>query len=756
MVVSPPFLHGATPTPVYDAQQIQQAMVGGVVGAGAYPVSQAMAWHGGVHLEAPDGDEPVRAIADGIVVFRRGGEDVVYDDSAYSTGVVVIRHETELGSSLDAAGTRTPVSFVYYSIALHLGALDDALPAVGKRIWRKDKLGKPGRIHGQDHRIHFEIVCGDSDLKALIGRTTGRVPLERDGRGDVLYGSAYVMVPRGAMLCTAMPTAAGGGTAAEATTEDFIVEIDYDRGDAHVTTWQLGGGKVGSLTEPEKSEYRLYQQALDRHRMGTTGASPSGWYEMLRWGRKMGPDPLPPHAPHWRRVKLPAGGLQWVDLNTSATTKFSDADFPHWRGWRLVDDDVTDDDSRCDSKIIERFLNTSFEGDPVDADTPQSRMQRLCANDVQTRLARTICKFPTEWAKADVETRWKWTMERGNPYNPRPLDQAGFEKMVEFAKKLCFWEDLPEADRARLTKKHWHFHPREFITHMRKCLWLSEGEMRQLLPKNAMRRDRNGVVLWEPIDFNQPRKTITNTHRIPLNLALCKWGINTPMRLAAFFGNSVQETVWWGSLSELGGPGLWYAPWYGRGFLQLTNPSNYVDYWRYRGRQVPEGLRAAMAAAYQRIYSIHPPSARSNADLQDTNFTMLTQEMKTWRDHVQSAGLPGTPEDLFSPTDSAGFYWAMNKMSNEADKPHILEQVSLTTNGGTKIYYRSNSFWRASAVVNLPTAVNSIDFRGLNGFDARCVAFGYALAVLTEMRFPDAHGEIVSEFPQTNIPRRDA
>lgn len=59
---------------------------------------------------------------------------------------------------------------------------------------------------------------------------------------------------------------------------------------------------------------------------------------MLRFGRVIGPDALnPANVLHWRRIHHP-GGTGWVNLNAANVTKFSDADFPHWMGWSLVDD----------------------------------------------------------------------------------------------------------------------------------------------------------------------------------------------------------------------------------------------------------------------------------------------------------------------------------------------------------------------------------------------------------------------------------
>ncbi|MBO9650690.1 MAG: hypothetical protein J7605_19470, partial [Variovorax sp.] len=321
----------------------------------------------------------------------------------------------------------------------------------------------------------------------------------------------------------------------------------------------------------------------------------------------------------------------------------------------------------------------------------------------------------------------------------------------------CFAEHCKATTFADLPSDYlaakWRFHPAEFITVMRRCGWLNETEFTQLLPQNAIRKSR-GVVLWEFISSAATSRTI-KYHRIPLNRALRKWCIDTPLRQATFFGNSVQETQWWSLLAEASGSSLWYAPWYGRGFLQLTNPDNYVAYWRYRARTIPEALHAQMVNAYEQIASMAPAS-RENSGLQDINFPALTSEMKAWRAHIEGIPREGNKEAKFAPSDSAGYYWAKNNMSKEADRTHVLERVTIQTNKGNKIYYRSQGFWRASATVNLPTAVKRTNYTGINGFDARCVAYGYALAVLTEMRFANSSGQIDLFFPDSHSPRRDA
>jgi predicted chitinase len=268
-------------------------------------------------------------------------------------------------------------------------------------------------------------------------------------------------------------------------------------------------------------------------------------------------------------------------------------------------------------------------------------------------------------------------------------------------------------------------------------------------------RNHSGANLWETVHTNLTNaSSIAMTHRIALNKMARKYGINSPLRLASFYGNAIQETQWLGRLSEAGGDTLWYAPWYGRGFLQLTHPENYVAYWRYRGRQVPDALKSALVAADRNI-SAQPVVLRSNISLQDNLFPQLTAQMRGWRDEVRGDEVTGSKDAAHAPADSAGFYWASLGMAVYADSDHILQRVVESTNQGGKVYYRSPSFWRACAAVNLPGVISNLYAQKLNGFSARCVAYNYALAVLSEIFFPGSSGAPSLEFPEGYVPRRE-
>ncbi|MDP1465696.1 M23 family peptidase, partial [Klebsiella pneumoniae] len=81
--------------------------------------------------------------------------------------------------------------------------------------------------------------------------------------------------------------------------------------------------------------------------------------------------------------------------------------------------------------------------------------------------------------------------------------------------------------------------------------------------------------------------------------------ITTPLRLACFLGNGIQETGWLGTMEEgyryterdprthqiVRRYNIWYYPWYGRGLLQLTSPLNYFEYFSFRGRVYPVNIK---------------------------------------------------------------------------------------------------------------------------------------------------------------------
>ncbi|WP_322024559.1 peptidoglycan DD-metalloendopeptidase family protein [Burkholderia sp. BCC1977] len=787
MVISPPFLPSqpsgtgheidsasAGNTVVPDHDICQSGMQECAPGNGAYPVSYSLGWHGGPHLVAPEAangrSEPVRAIADGEVVYVRQTDasekpTLQYRNVRTDDGCVVIKHTTEIGEGDSAKVT-------FYSIYMHLQSVTVKL---GKPVYRKDLLGMPGQIYGQRGQIHFEIVCDTANLKKLVGRTTGPLAAMQ-GRTDAIYGDIWFKVPKGLKFFANRPhpyrrddTEPPQGPhpsvqtqpAAGTTEVDLLVQMHYERGDCTLTTFTLtSDGRCVRVGEPVIThgyEYSLYAEAMrlnGQYHDGSTNPAapapaapaPSLIYEMLRLGRAVG-EPMPGNVKfgHWRKIATP-DGTGWINLNApkkeghygatpyAGISVYSDADFPHWAGWSLIDDDTTPD-SLCESPTIKRWLDLDRDGQVTHAEAKEALHNR----DVRKRMAQAICKFPIEWAKQDIDTRWGW-LKSPHEALATPLTGEDFHTLTAHIEALAFWEDIQTPDLPR-ADDCWHFPPKAFIEHLRRCKWLSESEFRQLVPKYAMRK-HNGTMLWEPVTnpYSIALGTLPRRQLVPINRMLRTFGINTPQRMASFFGNAIQETQWLTKLAE-GAMTARYAPWDGRGFLQLTWPKNYLDYWDFRGRstQIPARARASLLTAQQQA-----DATRNNAPLRAADH-QLTPDMLSWRDDVSDS----TKVDA---AWSAGFYWTSLNMVSHADELHVLERVIVATNGGQKCYYRSPSFWKASAAVNLPGAIGDLYSARLNGFEARCAAYAVALSVLGETKFP-AQGQ-PGETPENQILRR--
>lgn len=700
MLLSPPFLLERLASET-DEQWIDRCMSGGQPGDGAFPLSFNLGWHGGLHLISPmngSQPEPVRAIADGTVVIvrppsaRPNGPLPAQHPQAYGrgwtdNGVIVLRHETEIG---DGAGARV----VFFSVYMHLGVVHPAVQS-GRMMYRKTEIGVAGQVDGDvQRRLHFEIVCDDANLARLVGRSSGDLPTNADGRLDAVYGQMYFLLPTGAAfyrdkpldnraaahIQPPKPSANAPLPPEQALQPAFtserplVIALRYaggegpegHRGSAWLSTLNPDGTPIGEMPEELDAEYNLYKRATEISGAYPANAqpAPSAVYELLRFGRIVNTANealTPADVPHWRKVAY-AGGQGWVNLNAQEVRKFSDADFPHWQRWMLVDDSA-DQDSRCDSQRLKSLLDISSDGqvDPTEATA------RLSDPAVTRQMARSLCKFPTEWDASTVNQRWDW-LKTSTLENPSPFTDADFELLRAHIQALAF---LPGA--TGLPSSHWHFQPREFLKAFRKTAWLSTLELSQCLPRHSL----SGTVSWET------SHTRAETNKQSLNFYFRKFYFDNRQRIAHALCQIYIETGVLAVLNEGGsGNNKPYGPFFGRGYMQLTWAGNYRDYGDYK-------LLPTHAGSYsdpqQRITqtSTHPASS---GGVNIRWFPKYDPEIVTTPHH---AG------------ESSGFFWItkrfkgrsnMNRSADLAFSPSIIGFNSWLINGGGNGYVHRQQF----------------------------------------------------------------
>lgn len=660
MLISPPFLPAPTAGET-DEAYLNRAMLCGEPGDGFFPISFDLNWHGGTHLKAPKEAGralPVRAIADGTLAYFREpapvdkSEDAPLNYSGWTdNGCIVLRHETEIGEGANS-------KVVFFSIYMHLSKITVKNPKKGMQIYRKEAIGEAGQIYGAGNKIHFEIIADDSQVKNLIGRSERELSYQtKPGRKDSCWGDMYFYLPPEVIGYADRPSSwtevSNKSSCVRRPAEDLFVRMSYSQGQCVLKTYTLDGECIGEQKEEKDFEYDLCQKATARF-----AGCPSAGYELLRFGRVLGPDQLvPANAAHWRKVAFP-DGAGWFNLNSSTVTCFSDADFPQWQGWKLIDDD-TDEDSHCQSPYLRTLLK--LDEDPlfppskglVEASksldlkyTPtkpeeehvlsksyriKKHNQEIIEKDSsKQKLKRCIFKFPSEWGQNDFETRYGWLLQESELGPPMP--KGDYEKLKAHQESMAFWE---KAGLTGIGSKHWHFPPKEFVEAFGKCLWLSESELVQCIPRSFIEEDHKTKIL--------ARSTIAYTNaferasliKISLNRVMRKYLIVTGQRVSQFVANGLAESGYFSTFAENGaGKGKPYGDWYGRGIIQITHRDNYIKYFKHRGRQI-------------------------NNEAQNI----------VWRDKVEV--------ESYDRAESAGFWWADNGANRTSDPVTNNEKLQL-------------------------------------------------------------------------------
>lgn len=523
MIISPPLLKVKQDDET-DAAWIERILT--VVDRRGYPVNGYGSWHGGIHIRQTDEGRPaesVRAIADGTVVSLRKSSDkrdlAPFNINAdkpntkgSNDGYVLIKHETEIGS-----GDEGKVAF--YSLYMHLKSLAETVKA-GDKVYRKDPIGLPGMVDGVN-AFHFQIFCDDDNISKLTGRKTGELDISKNGRTDAVYGDIHFYLPPQTKFYDKAPAdnsiSTTGLSELYTSNVPLYASMTLAQGKCTMVTRQKNtqtDGKYDLLGEPlvnadgDDYEYNLYKTAMRNYK-----ESPSAGFELLRFGRVINTDHetlVPADAPLWMTVNYP-GGKGVINLADSSIKKFSDADFPHWTGWQMVDDD-SDSNSQCNSAIIKKLHEVG---------------------DFDNQCGKLICHFPFEWEKSTIDIRFSW-LKTGNEEH-EPMTEADYAKFKSHAEALCFDSGALSSDRL------WHFEPKSFIRHFRKCSWLDSEVTEKVMTANASKKNKNAL---------EGIKNITLEYYADINTIMRKYNLSDANRICHFLGQGAVESGYLLSMQE--------------------------------------------------------------------------------------------------------------------------------------------------------------------------------------------------------------
>ena len=451
VLISPPFL----PTPSTNSNALDpmmDAVDAFTTNTGIYPIALDRRWHCGLHLIPQYQTSEIRAIADGEVVAYRVTQKAISDgqkddvsgaESLNSNqGFVLLKHMTETGDGR---------SITFYSLYMHLLDLnnitglmgnvppvgssphvmpewlrmptDGAVSGAGKKVYRKDVLGYPGKCNGRLH-LHIEIFMLPSDFEDYFGTTQlGNTQLSTP-TGNDYWGHSYYVIPPGQAFLRQPP-----GTNAQNKLNDIVfaplqsgqnedtlhVETYFHKGDKYTHAWAVDTeGTRTQLTADEPAPEKDYEYDLYKRATKLYPACPSDGYELLRFGRILSsPTTLPagPSRATWMRMTFATGQEGYLDINNDAVAKLSDADFPVFKRWQKITEGNTpfSDDGLCDIDVLKRMLgdaNMPPEPDDVDAfwqkmNVRSDAMNRYLSSPsnehVREQLRGFVCEAHTEW-----------------------------------------------------------------------------------------------------------------------------------------------------------------------------------------------------------------------------------------------------------------------------------------------------------------------------------------------------------------------
>ncbi|WP_224056596.1 M23 family metallopeptidase [Burkholderia vietnamiensis] len=635
---------------------------------GIYPVAFDRRWHTGVHLvPSDDRSLPVRAIADGEVVaygvYQKPIADV-FDDKNTNAGFVLLKHSSETGENR---------KLTFYSLYMHLLDLDgmttDGIqpPAVnephsmsdwlrhstgaavsggGRKVRRKDILGYTGRCQGKRH-LHFEIFMTPGDFDGYFGATQLGHQQVETSQGSDCWGRSYYVIPANQTFRAQPPGVDAHhklhgiqfAPKQEGQNEHpLYVEVYFNKGDKFTNVWSIAADGSRMLLTPApvceaQFEYDLYKRATALYSFCA-----SDGYEMLRFGRILSqPATLPPIPDQatpatlnpratWYCIPFARGQQGYIDISKSSIKKLSDADFPFFMGWRKIQTQTApvDQNGLWDLDKLKALVRASIgnvgaagSGAPVALQTAQQKNEsmRHYISDpdhkaVQQLLHGFICEAPSEWDSANLEPRYRNLLDEGEHFEG---NQNAYNQFLEFVKKLQFWDKTGLSAGGTV----WFFHPLAFIRHFRKCGWLDMRELAQTVPADQHRTITTVSRLFVSELRDRHHRLMRPANLYPaLPDTMRKYGINTPLRMAHWFGQTFRETGLFSYMRELGeepyltnyyegrcntpvhrlisgsmkvlsplgnfnpGDGVRFS---GKGMIQLTGGDNCRAYQKYRG-----------------------------------------------------------------------------------------------------------------------------------------------------------------------------
>ncbi|MFO0552067.1 MAG: hypothetical protein U0271_27015 [Polyangiaceae bacterium] len=564
-------------------------------------------------------------------------------------------------------------------------------PKKAIRVSRGDILGYPGPYRVAHNLVHFEIFLENA---AFLTNPAG------DNWGPQIY-----RIPPGHdfrfQVATANPDAGFTLTA-----HQRIIIHQADPDSPYVEISAHPSGPRGWVTRqdyynahhssgPDTFHVRVNHGTPKLHnpydRFDMTIEAPSNTREIVAYA-----------ADEWQQHHADAAGHdgRWLKFHYEGFEGWTRArnvgqygrtayDWVH-AGWKTIEDSKYSDDGFCNASELLLALDEDHSGT-----VSQDELKHALAKPpVAEKIRRFVCKHPTEWAPPGKKYE---RLKKGRWFMPKTL----YDQTMEHHAKLEWWSQVPN-----LTPRAsgvWHVHPIEFLRYLKALPGVTSAQLFAQMYRMGVGLTTPGihpgtVRTFMNLAATVPDDQVINAYKdrlrgftLDLNESMQECGVMaashgmTRRRQSHFIAQMALECRRFLEMREGGGPNKPYAPFYGRGAIQLTWADGYAAWYRSGGN------RALFSANEQtlldRLAQVHHDGS---------NFTTVYNAQ-------EQAALIGILDTRFTDpaiaVRSAGWYWKKAHCNSGANLDDVRTVTRIINGWYTDLDARIRFTERAKSVL---------------------------------------------------------
>ncbi|RQM70563.1 hypothetical protein EHZ47_21640 [Aeromonas jandaei] len=306
------------------------------------------------------------------------------------------------------------------------------------------------------------------------------------------------------------------------------------------------------------------------------------------------------------KLEKDAAKQEWVCVSSDKYVKKEQVELLSQHDWLKIGFKKVDgsgSDGYLDPDVPPTFftkLVNSFDTDKSGELSSEEIQVALQNSSNAEKLQKIIVKHPSEWYEKSSASSYLWLDKLMTK-----IGLPDFDLLVDHEKqRIDKLEWMQSATKLRMEKDIWHLYPLSIIHSVnRMCSCERDISVQEVMDIVDELRQVDKIPSKEL--FNYSRCTLDISERTyecltaEMNAVFREYDISTCMRRIHFIAQAFHETDCFRTTTEYNAEMKDYAPYIGRGMLQLTHRSNYKFYDAYsnKGNMVSNSLAISFDSA---------------------------------------------------------------------------------------------------------------------------------------------------------------